>query len=477
VYFNLIDEALSWPIRVPLNPLFWSLSGRTFTAVPLWYYFFCGCIFLLGSYLLLRAEESRELSRPVVLGTAAAVFSLSPTLSVLIYLLPICLWLLRTERPALVAFGAVVFGVSSGPLAVLGIISILILKRELKPSSQLIFFLSGLISAFVSYEPFRFSNYSKEMRVAPINDAMRWGAPLLGEWLAPFPLDYAAYQSQIAAAASRWLLGLLFVVLVMQLSKKFRLLGPVIPLVGGYLFLTLEGLSSAAITRSLASYFYGLASLPLPNTLAIFGLALYFLVRLQKVNRTFLATVLLLGPIFPSKGKELKGDEFFSQKVENFFSAAGDALNVPSPTQRVEQLVPPTSVESNVQGSNLLNAIDGDSKTRWSTGLAQKGGETFSMKFDPPRVCRAISFSPGSSPGDYPRGLKATLLYADGSKGEMEFNRWQGALSYRGNSPHFTKLEEVELHPKPQLLSTVILEQLANDPFYFWSIADAACEL
>jgi glucosylceramidase len=73
-----------------------------------------------------------------------------------------------------------------------------------------------------------------------------------------------------------------------------------------------------------------------------------------------------------------------------------------------------TPSDSCCTGDVAANALDGNSSTRWSTGLAQVSGQWFQVDMEAARSFNGIALDAGSSTGDYPRGYQV-FVSNDGS--------------------------------------------------------------
>jgi hypothetical protein len=105
---------------------------------------------------------------------------------------------------------------------------------------------------------------------------------------------------------------------------------------------------------------------------------------------------------------------------------------------------------------HLLQAIDGNPYTRWSSRLPQQPGMWFQIDLGQTQTISQIRLVQDSSPRDYPRGY-VVRLSTDGQQ-------WQTVAE----APQNQQPLEVIFSPRPARL--IRIEQTGNDSVYWWSI-------
>lgn len=132
-----------------------------------------------------------------------------------------------------------------------------------------------------------------------------------------------------------------------------------------------------------------------------------------------------------------------------------------------------------VENVELLNPIekmlDSDSRTRWSTGSFQKGGEQLSLDLKQEISLSKIKLNTGVFLKDFPRGLKVVLEDSNGNK-NLVFNKtdWLGPLKFtKLGYTYFGNQSDVEIaFDKSYKTKKIILTQTSKDRKYDWSIAE-----
>ena len=132
--------------------------------------------------------------------------------------------------------------------------------------------------------------------------------------------------------------------------------------------------------------------------------------------------------------------------------------------------LPLSSVSVSTGASGVEAMMDGDFRSRWTTGAAQRGGETVTIDMGRLDVVTGITLTLGPHLGDYPRDL-AIDTSEDGTRWE---NRWRGrtvALAFEGalRDPRRVPLR-FALPPVPA--RWIRLTQNGSDRMQFWSITE-----
>ncbi len=130
--------------------------------------------------------------------------------------------------------------------------------------------------------------------------------------------------------------------------------------------------------------------------------------------------------------------------------AGGAAFGQPSASQRNVLSGP----------DNLMQALDGDPATRWSTGTPQRPGMWFQLDLSSIQTIAQLKFSHRGSPNDYPRGYIVSLS-RDGQS-------WTTVAQ----NPKNDGLVVATFDPMPARY--IKIEQTGSDLFYWWSIHEMA---
>jgi hypothetical protein len=135
--------------------------------------------------------------------------------------------------------------------------------------------------------------------------------------------------------------------------------------------------------------------------------------------------------------------------------------DTPPPPPPPEEETPPLSVRSSHYDArsgvdNILQAIDGDPETRWSSRIPQGPGMWFEIDLSQVRTVSGLALDNAASPNDYARGYAVTLS-GDGVQ-------WtEVARTHHNHGPL-----DIEFSPHPARYIRV--EQIGSDPVYWWSI-------
>ncbi|GAB4544716.1 MAG: hypothetical protein Kow0063_38530 [Anaerolineae bacterium] len=105
---------------------------------------------------------------------------------------------------------------------------------------------------------------------------------------------------------------------------------------------------------------------------------------------------------------------------------------------------------------NILQAIDGQPGTRWSSRIPQQPGMWFEIDLNEVRLVSGLALDNAGSPRDYPRGYVVSLS-SDGVQ-------WTEVV----RTPHNERPLDINFNPQPARYIRV--EQTGSDPFYWWSI-------
>jgi 4-amino-4-deoxy-L-arabinose transferase-like glycosyltransferase len=117
--------------------------------------------------------------------------------------------------------------------------------------------------------------------------------------------------------------------------------------------------------------------------------------------------------------------------------------------------------------TTLNQAVDGDLKTRWGSASPQHKEMFVQIDFVQPVELEAIEYNLGEWVHDYPRGLKITANFVDGSSLELLGDRGYRALWY-----FLSGTRKFTLKTKLRAVSSVRFQQTESDPIFDWSIAE-----
>ena len=106
-----------------------------------------------------------------------------------------------------------------------------------------------------------------------------------------------------------------------------------------------------------------------------------------------------------------------------------------------------------------LSAIEGNSRTRWSTGHAQTAGQWFTLDLGATQSFSTITLNAGSSTNDYPRGYEV-FVSNDGRS-------WGNPVA-----TGIGKAALVLINFATQSARYVRVVQTGSSPSWWWSIAD-----
>jgi len=119
-------------------------------------------------------------------------------------------------------------------------------------------------------------------------------------------------------------------------------------------------------------------------------------------------------------------------------------------------------VASNYNQGLTRQAVDRDLSTRWDTGMFQKPGMYFQVKFDSIRTLEKIVLNSTGSLNDYPRGIQVDVS-TDGEKWKGVFRMEGIALPLLTDGSLVIRLAKVEAR-------TVRFIQTGSDDKAYWSI-------
>jgi hypothetical protein len=105
---------------------------------------------------------------------------------------------------------------------------------------------------------------------------------------------------------------------------------------------------------------------------------------------------------------------------------------------------------------NLLQALDHDPATRWSTRHPQRRGMWFQIDLNETRPVSGLALDSTGSPEDYPRGYRVFVA--------EDRDHW---LEVASNAQNDRPLN-VTFSPRP--VRYIYIEQTGDDPTYWWSI-------
>ncbi len=105
---------------------------------------------------------------------------------------------------------------------------------------------------------------------------------------------------------------------------------------------------------------------------------------------------------------------------------------------------------------NVLQALDGDSRTRWSTRSPQRPGQWFEVDLNTTRTIRRLIVDSSHSPYDYPRGYVISL--------STDQQNWQEARRQPNNNG------SIDISFAAQPARFIRIEQTGSDDYWWWSI-------
>ena len=146
-------------------------------------------------------------------------------------------------------------------------------------------------------------------------------------------------------------------------------------------------------------------------------------------------------------------------------------LRVPHPGE--------VTLRSALGEQSLPFAVDGNLKTRWSTGAGgQRGGERIELGLPGLRL-RALRLELGAYGSDFPRGLRLSAYDAAGQLCEtIEESPWEGPVLFSPNGfPYFGPQQDVTIRfVNACVLSRLVIEQTKAVETFDWSIAEILIE-
>lgn len=119
----------------------------------------------------------------------------------------------------------------------------------------------------------------------------------------------------------------------------------------------------------------------------------------------------------------------------------------------------PTSAAASSGEDKVMNAIDGDPETRWSTRETQRSGQWFMADMGCERQIAEITLDAGSEGNDYPRGYE---VYISSDKSD-----WGTPVATGEGSE-----QVVEIHFPPTTGRYVKIVQTGEHSELWWSICE-----
>lgn len=501
---DLIDSALSWPIRFVPNPVF-VLAGGSFQSEEIvsGYRIFCQ-LWFIASVALLALIVSRE--RVHALSGFCAALALvwaipSHEAWMLVHTLPTSILFIELARkwrsPAssvLMISGVLIWTFLSGPLAALGLCFLLPFLLRFSPNLMVLGFGAGAISSLALLPVYPMPAYPWDARLTQISKATFWGEPLVGPAIRPNTLNYSTFLLRLQLEYSASVVFAITIVVCFAISllgvkkrrsaKEWLILTPIM-LLPLYLYFDLQ--NDGVLTRTIGSVSYGLFLLPFPWIVSEFLLLYLACVIVVKTRASlvpgiaFAIGVLLFGSSYSMDARESfirSSPGYFSNSVEQFFKEAG--ADIKNRTEfKNRSTISIKQVLASIQSDDARFALDSDLRTRWSTKKAQDGSERFEIQFKEPSRCPLLNLDLGNAVGDFPRGL-AVDISENGVEyvPAVSFPNWEGPLKYGTNGlAYFGPESEVKIPiPTEKLISSIRIRQTGSDSYYFWSIAEIQCE-
>lgn len=175
-------------------------------------------------------------------------------------------------------------------------------------------------------------------------------------------------------------------------------------------------------------------------------------------------------------------DKLFSPAYAVFlnygFRDVVHALGVVLPEQYHSVRPSDGSLSAKFHPEMATKAMDGNPRTRWSSGGGkQSGAEVFELQFFPgqERKLPLLRLDLGYFPSDFPRGLRTEVRDVEGQICEVRVeNPWEGALLISESGyPYFGPQQEVLLRFLGECLAQkVSIRQIGRDKHFEWSIAE-----
>lgn len=143
-------------------------------------------------------------------------------------------------------------------------------------------------------------------------------------------------------------------------------------------------------------------------------------------------------------------------------------FNIKLPHQEVIKIDSSEIMPSSDFNTQMLSKlIDGSTETRWGSAAHQKPGMQLTLTLKSPTVIKAIDYSMGSWPQDYPRGLQIEFEKPSGERITYLDNKGWASIRYLLETE-----SELRFYTKPVEITKVILTQTGSHPIFDWSVAE-----
>jgi hypothetical protein len=144
----------------------------------------------------------------------------------------------------------------------------------------------------------------------------------------------------------------------------------------------------------------------------------------------------------------------------------------PAASPSLARRLPIQGVRANVDPDGAPRLIDGDRRSRWTTGARQRGGERIVLDLGSSQRIQAVVLSLGPFVRDFPRELRIEVS-PDSSVWTEVWRGPTGGLALAGSL-----LDPMEIPLTFPLTAAegrfIRLRQTAEDPLYHWSVAEVA---
>jgi hypothetical protein len=155
-----------------------------------------------------------------------------------------------------------------------------------------------------------------------------------------------------------------------------------------------------------------------------------------------------------------------SDATESVYRLPRAARSAAEPGARL----PLRSVQASLDPGAAPRFVDGDLRTRWSTGAPQRGGEWLAADLGEARSVGSVLLALGPSRTDWPRDLEVQVV--DGDAWRTVFRGPTAALALRGGLAEPARLPIlVPLAAGPPVRG-VRLVQHASHPVWYWSVSE-----
>ncbi len=128
------------------------------------------------------------------------------------------------------------------------------------------------------------------------------------------------------------------------------------------------------------------------------------------------------------------------------------------------------SVQASLDPNAAPRLLDGDLRTRWSTGGPQRGGEWLAVELGESRLIASALLALGPSRTDWPRELEVQLL--EGDAWRTAFRGPTAALALRGGLAEPARLPILVPLTAGPPVQRLRLVQHASHPVWYWSVAE-----